>query len=250
MDIFKFIPGYNTHIFEAGREPALIMLLAFIITFICTRGYTRLARTHGWGSASFGGVHTHHLVFGMVLAFTAAAAVFGFTPTIDGPWFLLLAAMFGCGAALVLDEFALIFHLEDVYWEKEGRKSIDAVVLGLAFGSLFLLHITPLGTDDNTTGWYLALTISINLLFVLVAAIKGKIYLAIFGVFIPILSIVGAIRLAEPGSLWAKNLYGKKPKKLDRSRKRYVHYELRYRHIKERAWDIIGGKPGRPNPKH
>jgi hypothetical protein len=225
------------------------MLLAFIITFICTRGYTRLARIYGWGSASFGGVHAHHLVFGMVVAFAASAAVFGFTPDTTGGWFLLLAALFGGGAALVLDEFALIFHLEDVYWEKQGRKSIDAVVLGIAFGCLFLLHATPLGAGDNATGWYLVSIICTNLLFVLIAATKGKVYFAIFGVFIPVLSIVGAMRLAEPDSLWAKKRYSKKPKKLQRSRKRYARYGARYSHIKEKAWDIIGGKPGRPSAK-
>jgi len=45
----------------------------------------------------------------------------------------LTAALYGAGAALTLDEFALWLNLEDVYWEREGRASIDAVML---FGAL------------------------------------------------------------------------------------------------------------------
>ena len=43
------------------------------------------------------------------------------------------AVVFGLGAALVLDEFALILNLADVYWAPQGRESIDAVIL---FGAL------------------------------------------------------------------------------------------------------------------
>jgi hypothetical protein len=50
----------------------------------------------------------------------------------------LLALLFGAGAALTLDEFALWLNLEDVYWSPEGRASIDAVML---FAALFLVGI-------------------------------------------------------------------------------------------------------------
>lgn len=245
MNLFNFLPGYDTAIYLSGREPAFIMLLAFVITFVFTRGYTRIARITGWGSASFGGTHTHHMVFGLVIAFVAGALMFSFTPG-NGPFLLLLAAMFGSGASLVLDEFALIFHLEDVYWEKEGRKSIDAMVLGLVFGSLFLLHITPFGTDSGETGYLIALSILVNLPLVIISGLKGKIYFAVLGVFIPFLATVGATRLAKPGSAWARKFYKPNGKKMSRSRKRYDHYEQVWRVRKEWAWDIIGGKTGRP----
>lgn len=70
------------------------MLLAFILTFIITRGYTRIARVRGWGSASFGGVHTHHMVFGLVIGFVAGALMFAFMPE-PGVFLLVLAAAFG-----------------------------------------------------------------------------------------------------------------------------------------------------------
>jgi hypothetical protein len=47
-----------------------------------------------------------------------------------------MAILYGLGAALTLDEFALWLNLRDVYWAKEGRSSIDAVIL---FGSLLAI---------------------------------------------------------------------------------------------------------------
>ena len=46
--------------------------------------------------------------------------------------FITAAIFFGIGAALVLDEFALILHLEDVYWTEDGRTSVDAVFVAVA----------------------------------------------------------------------------------------------------------------------
>ena len=49
-----------------SREPTALLLAAFLITFVFTRAYTRIARVRGWGSASANGVHLHHLVVGIV----------------------------------------------------------------------------------------------------------------------------------------------------------------------------------------
>jgi hypothetical protein len=249
MNLFGFFPGYTTAIYETGREPAFIMLLAFAVTFIIARGYTRMARLRGWGSVIVGDVHTHHLVFGLVMAFIAGGAIIGFTPPDSSGWFLFLSALFGSGVALVLDEFALIFHLEDVYWEREGRKSIDAIIIALMFGSLFLLRVTPFGIEPYESGWLIVVTITVNLLLSIIAGLKGKIYMAVFGVFIPFLSFVTSIRLAEPDSIWARYFYKHKPHKQHRSVDRYKKYEQVWRVRKESLWDLIGGKPGRPPKK-
>jgi hypothetical protein len=246
VNLFRFVPGYETGIYEAGREPALVMLVAFLITFALTRAYTRIARVRGWGSTHVGAVHMHHLVVGLVLALGAGGLQFAFLPE-EGFFQLLLAAAFGTGAALVLDEFALVFHLEDVYWEREGRKSVDAVVIAVALGALFLLHSAPLGTGGaDESRLALTIAIAINLVMVLIAALKGKLFLAMFGVFVPMVALVGAIRLAEPGSIWARRRYPPASKKRRRSEERYARYEARWRPRKERAWDVIGGETGRP----
>lgn len=49
-----------------------------------------------------------------------------------------MSFLYGVGAALTLDEFALWLNLQDVYWERQGRESIDAVLL---FGALLGIGI-------------------------------------------------------------------------------------------------------------
>ena len=138
MNAFRLIPGYETHIYEGGKEALFLLFLAFLIAFALTRLYTRLARIYGWGIASVGGVHLHHAVPGVVLALVAG--LLAFTPSgVVSPTQELLAIAFGVGAALVLDEWALIFHLDDVYWSQEGRSSIDAMIVGTVLAGL-LLH--------------------------------------------------------------------------------------------------------------
>src|SRR5919198_544439 len=112
-----------------GREPLLLLLAAFLITFALTRLYTRLARVHGWGSASTGGIHLHHMVVGIVFVLFSGLVEIAVRP--DGLGRELVAILFGVGAAFTLDEFALWLYLRDVYWSPEGRSSIDATVLGV-----------------------------------------------------------------------------------------------------------------------
>ena len=50
----------------------------------------------------------------------------------------ITAMLYGIGAALTLDEFALLLNLRDVYWEQEGRESIDAVIL---FGGILSIGL-------------------------------------------------------------------------------------------------------------
>ena len=57
------------------------------------------------------------------------------------------AALVGAGAALTLDEFALWFNLDDVYWTKTGRQSIDAILIGSAPGAVLLLEASPVGAS-------------------------------------------------------------------------------------------------------
>ena len=130
-DFFHFIPGYKHYVYGPGREPLFFLLLAFLLTFAVARTYTRMGRLHGWRSGSVRGVHLHHLVPGIIASLAAGTAIIAFRPGDDS--MLMLSALFGVGAALTLDEFALWLHLRDVYWEREGRASVDATFL---FGAL------------------------------------------------------------------------------------------------------------------
>ena len=115
------------------------LLLAFALTFAVVRALTFGIRYHLVpvnNVVTPGGLHIHHYVWGILIVL-----VVGFLAmTLDqAKWHPWLAIPFGVGAALVLDEFALLLNLQDVYWAKEGRQSLDAVVLVLALLGVYLV---------------------------------------------------------------------------------------------------------------
>ena len=114
------------------------MFLAILVTFLITRMVTRLIRSGsggaGLGNVSIGGNHVHHQVFGILIIIAS-----GIILVSQRPWGAALdgaAALFGAGVGLTVDEFALWLNLAPVYWSREGRESIDAVVL---FGALLAM---------------------------------------------------------------------------------------------------------------
>jgi lysyl-tRNA synthetase class 2 len=244
MNLFGFVPGYTAHIYDSGREPAFLMLLSFTLTLAGTRFYTRMARVRGWGSASVGDVHVHHLVPGVVLSLVAGGLALAFEPREF--WVALLAAAFGAGAALVLDEFAMLLHLDDVYWTTEGRLSIDACLAAIAFLALAVLATFPLSSDS--AGDRLGRSIAdgllvLNVCLVTVTFLKGKLKLGLFGIVFAPLSLVGSFRLAKPGSVWARLLYPDNGRRLRRSRQRFASRETRWVGRRQRFYDLIGGAP-------
>jgi hypothetical protein len=229
--------------------------LAFIVAFCLTRGYTRLARTRGWGSASVGRVHLHHVVPGIMLVLFSGFVAF----TRVGPDEIvreLCAIAFGTGAALVLDEFALVFYLKDVYWSEEGRDSVDAALLGLMGAGLCLgvsepfgLH-EPLGHPGRLTFF---MVIATNVVFALATFLKGKLFAGTAAILLPPVGWVGAVRLAKPRSPWARWFY--EPKR-GRHERRDVRASKRERAARRAETDpgarflrrlvtVVGGEPGR-----
>jgi hypothetical protein len=246
-DLLRLVPGYQHYVYAPGREAAFVLLLAFLLTFASVRTYTRLGRRRGWGSGSVRGVHLHHLVPGVVTSLAAGTAIIVFDPGDDA--LLALTALFGIGAALTLDEFALLLHLEDVYWTTEGRASIEATLMGFAFGGLCLLATAPPESDPGRDLPHSVIggLIAVNLAFALVAFVKGKLKLGAFGIIVPGLAVLGAVRLAKPGSPWARRFYS--AGRLERSRLRGEHYERRYARVKHRLYDAIGGAPHLERPE-
>ncbi|MFI9149189.1 hypothetical protein [Streptomyces sp. NPDC053367] len=239
---------FHRNITEPGKLPLLLALLAFVLTFLVTRTITRMIRA-GRGpfrNVQSGGLHIHHVVPGVVLTFVGGfAAVAGGR---HGFGASLAAVVFGIGAGLVLDEFALILHLDDVYWTEAGRQSVEVVVLTAALVGLLLLGFSPFGVDGlsddqvENRGTALA-TIGANFLFALVALGKGKIRMALFGVIVPVVALVGAIRLARPGSAWARRLYRRRPRARARATLRAYRHDRRWTGPARRLQDWIGGSP-------
>jgi hypothetical protein len=117
------------------RERAMFAALGFTVALAVTRGITTLLHERGAGPNGgliVGGVHIHHFVFGMVGLLLLAYVwllLFGFEATPPRHWFRLTALVYGVCAALILDEFALWLNLRDVYWQRQGRESVEALAL-------------------------------------------------------------------------------------------------------------------------
>jgi hypothetical protein len=130
---------YRSHFRVARRERLFLSWLAFLVTFAIVRAVTYAihADEGPFHDLVVGSTHVHHLVWGILLLLAVGycwlvQAGTGLAPG-ERPASRATALLYGVGAALTLDEFALWLNLEDVYWTREGRESIDAVVL---FGAL------------------------------------------------------------------------------------------------------------------
>jgi lysyl-tRNA synthetase class 2 len=230
---------------SADQRAGLLMLGAMLLSFGFIRFSTRMIRAEvSWwpGNVSPGGLHIHHLVFGIVMMMVAGFVAFAVQP--DSPGFEIAAAVFGIGMGLTLDEFALWLHLEDVYWSEEGRSSVDAVVFAAIIGGGYIVGFTPLDASGGST---LAIVVSVvvTLAICTVVAVKGKLSTAVIGMFIPPVAWVAAIRLAQPGSWWAKRRYAAGSGKLVKAQARKVRHDQRVR----RFQDLIGGAPSLPSPR-
>jgi hypothetical protein len=224
-----------------GRGPLLLLLAAFLVTFALTRLYTRVARVRGWGSASAGGIHLHHMVVGIVFVLFGGLVEVAVRP--DGFGRELIAILFGVGAAFTLDEFALWLYLRDVYWCPEGRSSIDASVMGVLFAALLLVGTSPFGLHGGSQYGRAAAfaMIAVNVVLALITFLKGKLTLGMLSVFVPLVGVVASIRLAKPHSLWARWFYGEH--KLARAQHRFEHDHSRLVRLHRWFDDVVGGAP-------
>ncbi|MFF8385527.1 hypothetical protein ACF053_18025 [Streptomyces kanasensis] len=244
---------FTRNVVEPGKLPLLVALASFVLTFLITRTVTRLIRA-GRGpfrNVTTGGVHIHHVVPGVVLTlvggFGALGALGSGSHTAAG---LVCAVAFGAGAGLVLDEFALILHLDDVYWTEQGRKSVEAVVLTAALVGLVLGGFSPLGVDaltpeERQDRANLLATLGLNVLFVAVALLKGKFRMAVLGTLLPFVAVVGALRLARPGSPWSRRAYRNRPRARARAGLRAYRHDRRWVRLARRFQDVVAGFPDR-----
>jgi lysyl-tRNA synthetase class 2 len=214
-------------------RPALLAFVAFLAAFLFIRTSARLMRSPKvpwWpGSVTSGDLHIHHLVWGIVLMLVAG---FISLMPIHSPWREIMAVLFGVGAGLTLDEFALWLRLKDVYWAEEGRQSVDAVIIAATFGGLVLVVGFPFAQSGGDVA--LAIDIGLALVFCAISIFKGKTATGVAGFFLPLISLVGSIRLAKPGSPWAHRRYDEA--KRARAEKRFPARRSRWR-------ELIGGAP-------
>jgi len=126
---------YERHFSNPRRERAFLSAVSFTTTFAAVRGITHAIRA-GVGpfhNISEGGTHIHHStfgIFGLLGLGYAWTYRWGLGPQPGRRWpSRVTATLYGVASALTLDEFALWLDLHDDYWDKQGRKSIDAVTI-------------------------------------------------------------------------------------------------------------------------
>jgi hypothetical protein len=237
---------WNDQLVEHDRQGVFLVLVGFVGSFAFIRMSTRMIRAEvSWWPGnveSNSGLHVHHLVFGiitMMVAGTLGFAAFGHSPLTE-----ISAFLFGVGAGLTIDEFALWVYLEDVYWAEQGRSSIDATVIAAALIGLIVLGVNPFeASSEGATAIESILTWVIIIFFVAASFLKGRRLHGITGVFFPPLAIYATCRIGKPNSAWAHHRYGNKhPKKQAKAEAR-VHPGRRTDRFKEAFRDIVGGKP-------
>ena len=210
--IRRMASWFDRHFVDSGRLPLFVCFAAFVVTFITTRVITRMIRADRGpfnDNVTASGTHIHHSVPGIVLLITGA--YIGVAAQSATGWSIAAALLVGVGSSLVLDEFALILHLQDVYWSNEGRISVEMVSLAVGALGLVLVGLDPFSVDETVAGSQVLATViilAVNLPAIVVCVDKGKFKLALFGAFIPFVAIVGSVRLARPDSRWARRRYG------------------------------------------
>jgi hypothetical protein len=230
------------------RAPAMLVLVAFLLSFAFIRTSARMIRSprFTWWPGSVttdSGLHIHHLVWGISLLLISGFVAFA--TELQAPWAQITAAGFGIGAGLTLDEFALWLHLEDVYWSRDGRASLDAIVLATVFAVVVMLGIRPLGLDAPGDKLLATATVIVFVGIAAVAFLKGRFVLGIVALHLPLVGLYVGMRLATPGSPWAHWRYH--GDKLARAQHRF-RPDRPAAIRRNRLLDMIGGAPSQPNP--
>jgi hypothetical protein len=217
--------AYRNGIVDTGRESQFLFFVAFLVTFgfIRTSAHMIRAQVSWWpGNVEVGGTHIHHLVWGILLLLIFGWVGVALHP--EDPWREIAAVLFGVGTGLTLDEFALWLNLKDVYWSKQGRRSIDAVIVAAGLTGMLLVGFRSwIDAADSVESAVFAAVGAVGffgIAMALVNAAKEKFGMAIVSVLVPVAGLVGAFRLGKPHSVWAHLFY--KHRQKDRSEERFA----------------------------
>jgi hypothetical protein len=239
---------WNDQLAGEGKDGIFLVFVGFILAFSFIRMSTRLMRSPKvpWWPGSIvseGGVHVHHLAFGIVAMMIAG--VVGFTALGEQPYTDICAFVFGVGMGLTIDEFALWIYLDDVYWAEEGRSSIDATVIAASAMFLILLGFSPFSFETGDFATTIGSLVGAALVIGLVAIcfFKQRVMHGSIGFLFMPLALYGACRIGKPGSPWARRRYGeRRPRKQAKAEERF-RPDRHTERFKNAARDIIGGKP-------
>lgn len=135
---------YRERFAEGRRERLFLAAVGFFISVGVVRGITEAIHNDvgPFHNVSIHGRHIHHLVWGILLLLVVGYSwlmQIGTGKPNTSAWMgRLTSLLYGVAAALTLDEFALWLNLQDVYWERQGRESYEAMGL---FGGVLAIGI-------------------------------------------------------------------------------------------------------------
>lgn len=234
---------YRSAIVDSGRSAAALwMMIGFLVTYIITRGITRKIRARSTAEVvveesgpikdiHIGGVHVHHQVWGILLVLITGMLEFRFQPS--SPW-VRSSPRSSASARRWPSTSSRSGYLDDD-WSDEGRKSIDAVMVAVVLGIVLLIGAAPAGVNsstENQSAWFVVVLVVFHVGYVILCLLKGKIVTGLVGFFVPILGLIGAIRLAKPESFWAKRWYGEA--KLAKAAERNAVFDARREVLRDR----------------
>lgn len=215
---------FDRAIVDTGRLPEFLFLIALVGTFAFIRTSTHMIRAQvSWwpGNVSVGGTHVHHLVWGIL-----AMMIVGYVGVVvqpGSPWHEITTVVFAFGVGLTLDEFALWLELKDVYWEKDGRKSVHAMVIAACVAGLVLVGFSAwldVAADvEDTVIDLIGFFGSVGIAVAIVNAAKQKYKMALIGLIFWPAAVATAVRLGHPHSPWARLFY--RGRRLELAEQRY-----------------------------
>jgi hypothetical protein len=245
-----FVSDFWKHeLVDHGRQYIFLVFVGFIGSFGFIRLSARLMRSPRvpWWPGSVvseSGLHLHHLVWGITMMM--GAGVVSFALLDSGWWYEVSAFVFGVGMGLTIDEFALWIYLDDVYWSREGRSSIDASVIAVAFMGLILVGgfsielKAPAPFDVLGTGFVVVVILALSI----ACFLKQRVFHGAIGLLLTPIAFYGAVRIGKPHSPWARRFYGaRRPGKQAKAERRF-RPDRRTERLKERVRDAIGGVTG------
>ncbi len=240
---------WEDQLVEHGRQYLFLLFAGFIGSFGFIRLSARLMRSPRvpWWPGSVvseGGLHLHHLVWGIVAMMGAGVTSFALLDT--GWWYEVCAFVFGVGMGLTIDEFALWVYLDDVYWSKEGRTSIDATLVAAAFMGLILLGGASIDVDAASPFDVIGTVLLVIAVLALstICFLKQRVFHGAIALLVVPVGIYAAVRLGKPGSPWARRYYGaRNPGKQAKAERRF-RSDRRTERLKERFRDAVGGATG------
>jgi hypothetical protein len=135
---------YKEQLGETRRERLFLASVGFFVAVLVVRALTVAIHNDigPFHNVSMHGRHIHHLVWGILLLLLVGYSwlvEIGTGSAESWRWAGRITSMlYGVAAALTLDEFALWLNLQDVYWQREGRESYEAMAL---FGGLLSVGV-------------------------------------------------------------------------------------------------------------